>query len=175
MEYFTDAMAAVLAHHRIAGVFGKGLDGVTDVAQARARFDLDDALPHRLVSDAAQTFGRNRCLADQEHAAVVAVPTVFDHGDIDVDDVARLQGGVIGHAMANHVIDRGAQGRRVGHMPWGLVVQRGRCGALHIDHVVMCQPVDFFGGDARLNERSQVIQHFRGQSTGHTHGVNLGA
>jgi hypothetical protein len=36
VEARADAVAAELAHHREAGVFGKGLDGVADVAQPGA-------------------------------------------------------------------------------------------------------------------------------------------
>jgi hypothetical protein len=43
-------------------------------------------------------------LADVEHAAGVAVEAVLDHGDVDVDDVARLEHLVAGNAVADLVL-----------------------------------------------------------------------
>ena len=42
----------------------------------------------RLEGDLAQTARHHGRLADHEHAAGVAVKTVFDDGDVDVQDVA---------------------------------------------------------------------------------------
>ena len=44
-----------------------------------------------------------------------------------------------------------------------LVAQRGRDGALLL-HVLGGQAVDFVGGDARLDVRREVVQHFGGQA-----------
>ena len=52
VELAADAVAAELAHDRKAVALGEGLDRVADVAEAHARPDLDDALPHRVVRHA---------------------------------------------------------------------------------------------------------------------------
>jgi hypothetical protein len=81
--------------------------------------------------------------ADLEHPAGVAVVAVLDHGDVDVDDIAFFQLLRAGNAMADHMIDRGADG-----FGKAAIVERRRNRLLHIDHVVMANPVQFFGGDA---------------------------
>ena len=116
VEVRADAVAAELAHHREAGALGEVLDRVADVAQAHAGLDLDDAVPHRLVGDLAQALGGDRAFADDEHAAGVAVPAVLDDGDVDVDDVAVLQRPVVRDAVADLVVDRGAERLRVGRV-----------------------------------------------------------
>ena len=100
------------------------------------------------------------------------MPAVFDDGDVDVDDVAFFQLLVTGNAMANLVVDRGANGFGVGVVAAGVVVQGRRNGLLDLRDVVEGQFVQFIGGDARLHVRGQVIQHFRGQATSHTHASN---
>ncbi len=69
--------------------FDEGLDRVADVAQVRAGPHRFDAAPHGLVADLGQPLRVRRRLADEVHAAGVAVKAVLDHRDVDVDDVAR--------------------------------------------------------------------------------------
>jgi len=65
-------------------------------------------------------------LADDEHAAGVAVPAVLDDGDVDVDDVALFERLVIGDAVANLVVDRGANRLGVGRVAaTGVIERRG--------------------------------------------------
>ena len=110
---------------------------VPDVAEARARPDLLDAAPHRLIGELAQALGGDRTFADDEHAAGVAVPAVLDDGDVDVDDVAVLQRPLVRDAVADLVVDRGADRLRVGHVARAGVVQRRRYGLLDVHDVVV--------------------------------------
>ncbi len=50
-----------------------------------------------------------------------------------------------------------------------LVVERCRNGLLHVDDVVVADPVEFAGGDARLDVRPDHAQHLGGQPAGDTH------
>src|SRR5690606_40605472 len=81
-----------------------------DIAETGAGADDLDALVEAFLSDAAQSFGPFGNLADHEHPAGVAVVAVLDHGDVDIEDVAILQWLVIRDAMADHVVDRSADG-----------------------------------------------------------------
>jgi len=132
---------------------------VADVAQPDAGLDLDDALPHGVVGECAQAFGGDGAFAHDEHAAGVAMPAVLDDGDVQIDDVAVLQGAVVGDAVADLVVDRGADRFRIGRVAARRVVQRGGDGALYLHHVVMGQLVQGLGGDAGLHVRSEVVQH----------------
>src|SRR3984893_7423510 len=105
-----DAMAAVLAHHRVVVSLDEALDGVADVAQVRTRTHRRDAAPHGGEAGLGEALRVRRRPAHQVHAAGVAVKSVADHGDVDIDDVAGLQALVIRDAVADHVVHRGADG-----------------------------------------------------------------
>src|SRR3546814_4208681 len=82
---------------------------MADVAQRRAGLHHLDAAHHGFVGHLDQAAGDDLRLADEEHAAGVAVPTVDDDGDVDVDDVAVVETLVIaGNAEADDVVHRGA-------------------------------------------------------------------
>src|SRR3546814_9206680 len=75
---------------------------MADVAQRRAGLHHLDAAHHGFVGHLDQAAGDDLRLADEEHAAGVAVPTVDDAGDVDVDDVAVVETLVVaGNAVAD--------------------------------------------------------------------------
>jgi hypothetical protein len=127
-----DAMAAELADHRIAGLLGILLNRVTDVTEVRAGPDLHNAEPEALESDLAQPSCLHGGLADLKHAAAVAMVAVADHRHIDVDDVAVLQLPITGDAMADLVVDRGADRLRIRLVAGRSIVERRRNAALNI-------------------------------------------
>ncbi len=95
--------------------------------------DHFQGLVQALLGDLDQALGVGCHLADLHHDAGVAVVFVLDHGDIDIDDIAVFQFvGVRGDAVADHVVDRGADGARE-----AVVVQRGRDGLLGVGNVVV--------------------------------------
>ena len=71
-------------------------------------------MPHGFVGGVAKSFGRNGNVAHHEHAAGVAMPPIFDDSDVNVDDVTFFQGFFIGDAMANLMVDGGANGFGIG-------------------------------------------------------------
>src|SRR6185369_9680054 len=74
-----------------------------------------------------------------------------------------------GHAMADLLVDRGADRLRIGGVAGGGVIERGGDEALHIDHQVMAEAVEFFSGDAGLDEGFDVVENLGGQSSGDAH------
>ena len=172
VKALADAVATELAHHAETLAFGKLLDGVAYVAQMDAGFDHLDAMPHGVVGHRAQPFGCDGDIANHEHAAGIAMPAVFDHGDVHVDDIALFQGLVIGNAMADLVVDGGADRLGVGLVASTRVVQRGGNGLLHVHDVVVGQFVDFVGGDAGFDKRRQIVQNFGGQPASQAHACN---
>ena len=137
MKFLADAVAAKFPHDGITARFRVFLDGMTDVAQRSARFDLLDASPHTLVGDVAKALGLRGGGADAEHAAGITVIAILDGRDVEVDDVTIFQHAISGHAVAYLLVDRGADGLRVGRMAWGRVIQGGGDAALHVDHVIV--------------------------------------
>ncbi len=134
-----------------------------------------DAAPHRLVGQLAQPPRLDRTFADDEHAAGVAMPAVLDDGDVDVDDVAVLQRPLVRDAVADLMVDRGADRLGVGHVARRRIVQRRRHRALHVHDVVVRQAVEFLGGHAGLDMRRQHVQHLRGQPSCHAHALDVAA
>src|ERR1700693_5311554 len=89
-------------------LFGVGLDRGADVAQPRPGAHLHDPEPHALERDVHQAARLDARLADEEHAAAVAMESVLDDGDVDVEDITRFQHPVARYAVADLVIHRGA-------------------------------------------------------------------
>jgi len=80
MENPTDAVTAEIPHYRATLLaFGVGLDRVTDIAGGSSRLHGSDAAHHRFVSDFNQAHGFAFHVADQIHAARIAMPAVDDH------------------------------------------------------------------------------------------------
>jgi hypothetical protein len=168
-----NAVPAKLAHHRKAVALGKLLNRMANVTQMGTGLDLLNAFPHGVVRDLGQALGRNRGLAHHEHAARVAMPAIFDGGDVHVERVALFERLVVRNAVADLVVDRGADRLGVGLVATRRVVERSRDAALHIDHVVVAQLVNLVGGDARLDEGLDVVEDFRSQAACHAHAFDV--
>src|SRR2546427_12792946 len=54
-------------------------------------------------------------------------------------------------------------------MPWRRIVERGGHRALHVDHVVVAQPVELARSDAGEHMRRDVIEHLAGKHAGDAH------
>jgi hypothetical protein len=93
---------------------------------------------------------------------------------IEVDDVAVLQLLVARNTMADLMVDRSADRLGVGRITRRCIVQRRRNAALHLDHVVVAEAVEFIGGDAGLHKGLDVVEHFGGESSGEAHAVDFG-
>ena len=90
------------------------------------------------------------------------------HGDVDVDDVAVAQLVAVGDAVADDLVDR-----RTHRLAEPSIVEWRRIRAA-ANRLVVDDLVDLVGGDARLDERAGVDQHFCGHRAGPTHRVELG-
>src|SRR3989338_5947211 len=169
MELPANAVSAKVAHYAVTQWLDEALDGMANVAQISARLDYADAAPHRLPGDLAQASGQNRRPSSVKHPAAVAVITILDDGDVDVHDVAVPERFIVGHAVADLMVDRGANRFWIRLMSAGRVIQRRGDGVLHIDDKVMAQLVQLIGRYARLGERGNVVKHFAGQAAGDAH------
>ncbi len=134
-----------------------------------ARPDLADAQPHRIEGDFAQALGLDRRGADIEHAAAVAVEAVLDDRDVDVDDVAGLEGLLTGNAVAHDVVDGGAQRRGVGTVARRRVIEGRRNHLLHVDLMIVRDAVELARGDTRAHVRRQKIEQLRCEASGDAH------
>ncbi len=164
MKDTPDSVATVLAHHGAALCFGVGLDGVADVAESCAGTNLGDPPQHAVVTDVSNAFCLNRWFSDEEHLAGVAMKTVLDDRNIDIDKVTLLERFITRNAMADDMVDGGANRLRK-----ALVVERCGYGLLLIHDKVVANPVQGACGHARLDVRGDHFQHFGRQSAGDAH------
>ncbi len=88
VEDAAKAMPAEIAHHRHAMRLDVGLDRVADVAKGIAGPHRLDPFHQRVMRDLDQPLGFAAELARHIHPARVAEPTIEDHGDVDIQDVA---------------------------------------------------------------------------------------
>ena len=164
MKGAADAVPAVFAHHRATVRLGMSLDGVTDIAQAYAGAYQCDALEHAFATEIDQTFCLNRRFAYEKHFTGVAVKAVFDDRDIDIDDVALLKNLVARNSVADHVVDRGADG-----FGKAFIVEWGRDGLLLVYDVIVANAVEFAGTDTGLHMRRDHLEHLGRQTAGGAH------
>ena len=139
------------------------LDGVADIAQRRARAHRFDAAHQRFVGHVHQPARLHPGAADREHAAGVAVPAVEDHRDVDVHDVALGEHLVARDAVADHVVDRGADRFRE-----AAVVQRRRHRAA-LDDEVVAERVQRAGGHPGDDMRGHEVEHLGREPSGAAH------
>ena len=130
-------------------------------------FTDSDAAHHRVIGDVDQSLGLQLHVADEIHAAGVAVPAVDDHGDVDIDDVAVAQRLVVRNAVADDVVDRGAE-----RVAIAAIAEAGRNAAMR-GGVVEGQLVEIFGGDAGLHLGNEQVEHLGGQPAGAAHALEV--
>ena len=154
VEHLANPVAAKVPHHGIAFGFSERLDRVADVAGGGAGADLGDSPHHRLIGYIAQPFcltiGRARCV----HAAAVPVPAVHRRRHVYVQHVPVFQDFVTGDAMANDMVDRGADRTRI-----AAIIQWGQKPAV-IQHEFSADHIQVPGGDAGLHELGDMVQGF---------------
>src|SRR6267143_5623740 len=173
VEFTPDSMAAELAHHAVPVAFGMLLDCRADVTEKGAGPHRPDAEPHALVGGLTQPLCLYGRFCNVVHAAGIAVKTVFDHGDVDIQDVARLEHALARNTVADLVVDRGADRLREGLVAGRRVVQRSGDRLLLLDDQVMAEAVELAGRDARLDARGDEVEHFPGELPGDAHALDL--
>ena len=160
-----NAVAAVLAYHGVVVLLGVPLDDMADVPQGRAGFDHFQGQVEAFLGDLDQALGVGRHLAHLDHDAGVPVKLVLDDRHVDVDDVAIFEpAGVRGDAVADHVVDGGAD--RAGK---AVVVQRCGYGLQGVGDVLVADAVDLPGGHTGLHPGLNHFQHLGGHAPGHSH------
>ena len=124
MELLADAVADEAADDPEPGRLGVGLDGPADVGERAAGAHRGDAELEALAGDLDEAAALLVDLADEERGVGVAVDAVEEDRDVEVDDVAVDERPVVGDAVADDLVDRGAQ--RLGE---AVVVERARVAA----------------------------------------------
>ena len=145
------------------------LNNMTDITEGDAGLNKFDSLVETFLSHFDQALRMVWHVADTEHLAGIAMETILDNSDINIDDVSGFQGlAVTGDAVTNHVINRSTDGFRK-----AIVVKRCRNSLLHVNDMVVADFVEFASAHSRLHMRANHFQNFSGQFAGHTHLCNI--
>ena len=163
-----NTVTAVLLDHRImigVSVFG---DNGANITQAGARFDQPDGLIEAFLRDATQALGVFRHLANVKHAVSVPMPAIFDDRDVNIQNIAIFQGFVAGDAVADHLVDGGADGFRK-----AVVIERRRYSLLHIHNIVVTNAVQLVGGYPRFDVFLNHFKYIGCQAAGNPHVLDI--
>ncbi len=167
VELLADPVADEVAHHAEPLGFGVILDRLADGVDRVARHRGGDAEGGAVAGDLHQFTRALVDVADEERGVGVAVHALLPQGDVAVEDVAVLQGTVVGDAVADHLVGRGAQrlGERVRA---ARIHQRARVGVVG-DRPGVTELVDGLGGDPRSDHGPERLEGVGGESPGATH------
>ena len=99
--------------------------------------DHRDAAHHCFVGHVDELFRLDRdAVADEEHAAGIAVPAIEDHRHIDIDDIPIHQPPIARDAVADDVVNRGAD------RFWEAAVVERRRDRIVIDDEAVAKPIE---------------------------------
>lgn len=160
-------MPAKIAYHGKTVGFGEGLNGVTNIAQCRARFNHGNTRHQTIIRHVHQLFGLHADIADVIHARGVAVPSIQNNGDVDIYYVAVHQFFVGGNAVAYDMVD----GRADGFGKAFVIKGRGDRAALFDKFAA--EFIQFFGRHANLDKGRDVIEGFGGQPSRRAHAIEI--
>src|SRR6185437_4190412 len=166
VERGADAVAGEVANDAVAEAARVGLDDTADGVEGPAGSDGPDAAHHGLVGALDEQPGLLRRVAGQEGGVGVAVHAADVGGDVDVDDVTVGDDGVVGDAVADDLVERGAQGLGV-----AAVAERAGVGAV-VDEEFVADAVELVGGDAGLDVVADLGQGLGGDLAGHPHALD---
>ena len=87
------------------------------------------------------------------------MPAIDDHCHVDVDNVTIAQRLIVRDAVADDVVDRGAERMTVS------AVSKAGGNSLMVDHIFIGESIERRRADARSNLRRQKIEDFRRESS----------
>src|SRR5690606_16877093 len=116
---------------------------------------LDGAL-ERILGTFHEQAGLFIYVADQEGGVVIAMDAADVGGDVDVDDVPVFQHRGVGDAVANDLVQRGAQ--RLGES----AVAQGRRVGVVVHQELVADAVQLIGGDSGLAGLADFLQRLSG-------------
>lgn len=160
-------VSAEISNDAASLAFGIRLNGSANGARSDTRLYRGNAELKALVRDVDQPLSASRDVTDGEHPAGVAMPAIDDQCDVNVDDIALAQWLWAWNAMADDVINRGADGLAETSVVEG-------CGnRLVCDCEIQCKVVERFRRHARHDVRGQHIERFCGQPPGLAHALEV--
>ena len=137
-----------------------GFDSRANIAQPRARFGGGFNAQHQaLISHFNEPLCLDRRFASKIHPAGIAMPSVEQRGDIDVQNIALFQNLVARNAMADHMVQRDTAGMRIA------AIAHGRRDRAAVQNHLADLIVNLARRDTRLHPIGHLIEHARGELT----------
>ena len=153
VETPADPVSAVLSDHRETFGFRIVLNNRPDISEMRPRLDHGDTQLKTFFGRFYESLRQYGRLADRIHSACVTMKSIFNDSDIDINDVTIFQALVSRDAVADDMINAGAD--RLWKAP---IVKRGGNCLESIHDVVMADLVKLSGGYTRFNMRPDHVQ-----------------
>mmetsp|Transcript_68639 Transcript_68639/g.222497 ORF Transcript_68639/g.222497 Transcript_68639/m.222497 type:complete len:337 (+) Transcript_68639:138-1148(+) len=153
VEELADAVATVGVDHGTIGLRGLRADAVPHVAVKCAWSDHLGCLAQGVVGRPDQPLRVFVTLADEESLVEVGVVAVVEDANVQIDDVALLDGAAVRDAVADHLI------RRDAHRLRESVVVEGARVDLPINARLVHDAVDLVPRHARLHKSRGDVQH----------------
>jgi len=97
----------------------------------------------------------------------VAVITFVIKGDVEIDDIPVPQFTLVRNAVADGLVDRGADGF------WKFPITKGRRVRIPINDSLMDNGINFICGDSRVHVGCGKVEYFAAEATGNAHGVDF--
>ena len=142
------------------------LDGAADVGQRSFRLHCLDSEHQALVGHSHEPLRAFVDVADEERGVRVAMDALAVERDVEVHDVAVLQRSIVGDAVADDLVHRGAERLAV-----AVVVERARV-AVALDAGGVADRVELVGGDAGSHGGTGEREDLRGGSAGPAHALD---
>lgn len=157
---FDDPVAVLLRRELV--------DDGSDVPNPFSRRDFANPEPHRMAGDVDEAECGLTHFPDRVHFRRVAMKSVENDGDVDIDDVPFDEGAWAGNPVTDHFVDGRAD--RLGK---ALVVER-RWDRVVFNNEVVTQLVEFVGRDTRRHVGGDKVENFASQPSSGTHFLDFG-
>ena len=106
MKSPADAVSTVFTHDGKSLFFNVLLYGRAHIAEPLTWGELVDTQPHAVEGNLCQSLRLAARFTHEIHATGVAVESLFDNRDIDIDRITGLERALARNAVTNDMIDR---------------------------------------------------------------------
>ncbi len=166
VELLTDAVTNERAHDTHFVFLGVILDGFTDDVEWFTGLNRFDTQPQAFFGDPHQTAVLVADLANEEGGIGVAMNSVDEAGDVEIDDVTVFKDGAVGDAMTDHFIQGGAHALGI-----AVIIEWAGIGAT-FDGEIVDQDIDVVRGDTWFHEVTRQPQDIGRHGAGVAHAVD---
>lgn len=163
VEVLTESVATEIADDGESLRFDIGLDGVAEIAEARSGSNGLDTAIHGFIGGIDESFSLVGDRPDGVHTAAIAVPSIDDEGNVDIDDIALDEFAIAGDAVTDDVINGGADSL------WKAAIIEGSGERLVIAGEGEGEVIELSGGNSGMDVFDKHIEGFGGETASASH------